>query len=238
MGLSRIAKTFGKDPSPILKRLFNTVQRHPVASTVGAGTLIAAGTSFGPKATELESEFMKNRLGSPDAKYAYAVEKVAMILEDCVVQESSNVKEGGANWNTVWAKGLEGLGSGVGGGVGLIGMSVLATLLHKAGRGFAQKLQYDNQRKELLRVIMETDPIIRSFDEQNPGIMLRVYASMVSAAPTISLDHNAVTTFLREATQTQGAVNYMTLKQLADAENSVNQATGVDVSGPRMKLKV
>ena len=236
MGLGRVISTLGKDPGPAIKKFIDTVRAHPVASTVGVGTLAAAGTAFGSKTTEQESEFMKNRLGSPDAKFVYAAEKVAAFLEESVVRESSSVKLGGPTWNTMWSKGLEGMGSGIGGGVGLIGMSMLAELLRKAGQGFTQKLKYDTQRKELLRTIVESDPIISSFEAQNPGVMLRVYASMISVAPKMSLDHNVVLTFLREAAQTHGAVNYMTLKQLAEAEHSVNQATGEDVSriGTRM----
>jgi len=233
MGLGKVVSTLGKDPGPAIKKFMDTVRAHPVASTVGVGTLAAAGTAFDSKATEQESEFMKNRLGSPDAKFVYAAEKVAAFLEESVVRESSSVKLGGPNWNTMWSKGVEGLGSGIGGGVGILGMTMLAELLRKAGQGFTQKLKSDNQRKELLRSIVETDPMISSFEAQNPGVMLRVYASMISVAPTISLDHNAVTTFLREAAQTHGSVNYMTLKQLAEAEHAVNQATGVDLSRPR-----
>lgn len=236
MGLGRVISTLGKDPGPAIKKVIDTVRAHPVASTLGAGALVAAGTAFGQKATEQESEFMKNRLGSPDAKFVYASEKVAAFLTENVVRESSSIKLGGPNWNTMWSKGLEGMGSGIGGGVGLIGMSMLAELLRKAGQGFTQKLKYDTQRKELLRTIVESDPIISSFEVQNPGVMLRVYASMISVAPKLSLDHNVVTTFLREAAQTHGAVNYMTLKQLAEAEHAVNQSTGEDVSriGTRM----
>jgi len=40
-------------------------------------------------------------------------------------------------------------------------------------------------------------------------------------APTLSMDPNVVTSFLREAAQTGGSINYMTLKQLAEAENAV-----------------
>jgi hypothetical protein len=56
--------------------------------------------------------------------------------------------------------------------------------------------------------------------------MLKVYASMVSVAPTLSLDQNAVISFLREAAQTHGALNYMTIKQLAETEKAINETQG------------
>lgn len=232
MGWKTLADSVVKDPGPALKRLIETVQRHPVASTIGAGTLAAAGTAYGPRATELESEFMKNRLGAPDGKFVYATEKVAQKIEAMFVKEAvGGVDVNPSTWNTVWRKGLESMSSGVGAGVGGAGVLVLTDILRKAGRGLSQKLVYDNKRKDMLRTILASDPIISTFEAQNPGMCLKVYASMVSVAPTLSLDPNAVTSFLREAAQTHGAINYMTIKQLAETEKAISDAAGEHTSG-------
>jgi hypothetical protein len=130
----------------------------------------------------------------------------------------------------VWGKGVESLGSGVGAGAGAAGVMVLTDLLRKAGRGLSQKLVYDAKRKEMLRKVLSMDPIVSAFEAQNPGLMLKVYASMVSVAPTLSLDQNAVTSFLREAAQTHGSLNYMTIKQLAETEKAMNESKSVDLS--------
>jgi len=231
MGWKSVTDKFVTDPGPALKRFIETVQRHPVASTIGAGTLAAGATSFGPKANEQESEFMKNRLGSPDGSFVYASEKVAAQLEELFVKEAAASAAGNAStWNTVWGKGVESLGSGVGAGAGAAGVMVLTDLLRKAGRGLSQKLVYDAKRKEMLRKVLSMDPIVSAFEAQNPGLMLKVYASMVSVAPTLSLDQNAVTSFLREAAQTHGSLNYMTIKQLAETEKAMNESKGVDLS--------
>jgi hypothetical protein len=235
MGWKSIADKIFVDPGPALKRFFEMVQRNPVASTLGVGTLAAAGTSFGPKAIEQEGEFMKNRLGSPDAKFGYASEKVAAQLEGLFVKEALNpLALNPAQWSTIWNSGLENLGKGIGVGIGGAGIILLTDILRKAGRGFSQKLMYDTKRKEMLRSILTMDPIISSFETQNPGIILKVYASMVSVAPNLSLDQNAVISFLREAAQTHGAVNYMTIKQLAETEKAINESQGTDLS--RLKL--
>lgn len=237
MGWKLITDRFLTDPGPALKRFIETVQKHPVASTVGAGTLAAAATSFGPKANEQESEFMKNRLGSPDGKFVYASEKVAAQLEELFVKEAAGGSSAISNpstWNSAWQTGVEGLGKGIGAGMGGAGVLILTDLLRKAGRGLSQKLVYDAKRKEMLRKILSMDPIVSAFEAQNPGLMLKVYASMVSVAPTLSLDQNAVTSFLREAAQTHGALNYMTIKQLAETEKAINESKGTDLSRLRL----
>lgn len=235
MGWKSVVDKFVTDPGPALKRFIETVQRHPVASTLGAGTLAAGATSFGPKANEQESEFMKNRLGSPDGKFVYASEKVAAQLEELFVKEAAVAAAANPSaWNSVWQTGVEGLGKGIGTGVGGAGVLILSDLLRKAGRGLSQKLVYDAKRKEMLRKILSMDPIVSAFEAQNPGLMLKVYASMVSVAPTLSLDQNAVTSFLREAAQTHGSLNYMTIKQLAETEKAINESKGTDLS--RLKL--
>jgi hypothetical protein len=223
MGWKSVAEKVFVDPGPALKRFIEKVQRNPVKSTLAVGTAAAAANSFGPKAMEQESEFMKNRLGSPDAKFVYASEKVAAQLEELFVKEAAGDP---STWNTVWSKGVDSLGSGVGAGVGAAGVMVLTDLLRKAGRGLSQKLVHDTKRKEVLRNIISMDPIVSAFEAQNPGLMLKVYASMVSVAPTLSLDQNAVISFLREAAQTHGALNYMTIKQLAETEKAINETQG------------
>jgi len=230
MGWKSVAEKVFVDPGPALKRFIEKVQRNPVKSTLAVGTTAAAANSFGPKAMEQESEFMKNRLGSPDAKFVYASEKVAATLEDMYVKEATSATA----WNTAWTKGVDSLSSGVGAGAGAAGVMVLTDILRKAGRGLSQKLIYDNKRKEMLRTILSMDPIVSAFEAQNPGLMLKVYASMVSVAPTLSLDQNAVTSFLREAAQTHGALNYMTIKQLAETEKAINESKGTDLSRLRL----
>jgi hypothetical protein len=61
---------------------------------------------------------------------------------------------------------------------------------------------------------------------------------MVSVSPTLSMDRNVVTTFLREAAQTQGSINYMTIKQLAETEKAINEARDGSISGKFNTLNI
>lgn len=222
-----LADTLVKDPGPALARFAKMIGKHPLASTALGGTAIAAGTSFGPEAVKAESEFMKNRLGAPGGKFVYASENVQTFLEEEFKKEAGvGAAASPGAWNTAWQAGVKDLAGGVGAGIGAAGVTVLVDILRKAGKGLSQKLVYDNQRKELLRKIIAADPIVSTFEAQNPGMALRVYASMVSVAPKLSLDPNAVTSFLREAAQTHGAINYLTIKQLAETEQAIEKSEG------------
>lgn len=218
------------DPGPALKRFIETIQQNPVKATLTGGALAAANDSI-THAQEQESELMRNRLGSPEGKFVYASEKVASILEEVFVKEAAqSLAANPATWNSAWSTGVGGLAGGIGAGVGGAGVLLLTDILRKAGRGLSQKLVHDSKRRDILRNVLMTDPMISSFEAQNPGLLLKVYASMVSVAPTLSLDRNAVTTFLREAAQTHGSINYMTIKQLAETEKAINEAKGTDLS--------
>lgn len=230
MGWKSVTDKLVTDPGPALKRFIETVQRHPVKATLTGGALVAAKDSM-THAQEQESENMRNRLGSPEGKFVYASEKVASLLEEVFVKEATqSLAANPVTWNSAWSTGVGGLAGGIGAGVGGAGVLLLTDILRKAGRGLSQKLVHDSKRRDILRNVLMTDPMISSFEVQNPGLLLKVYASMVSVAPTLSLDRNAVTTFLREAAQTHGSINYMTIKQLAETEKAINEAKGTDLS--------
>ena len=73
---------------------------------------------------------------------------------------------------------------------------------------------------------MQHDPIVSIQERANPGSTIQAYSTMVKFAPTLSTDPNIVTSFLRETSQSEGGLNPLTVKQLADTEQSVNKALG------------
>ena len=78
------------------------------------------------------------------------------------------------------------------------------------------------RRQEILKTLHKEDELIKELPKQRA---LEAYHSMTKVAPTISLDKNAVKSFLREiAISPEGGINWNTLKGLAEAENSVNRA--------------
>jgi hypothetical protein len=78
------------------------------------------------------------------------------------------------------------------------------------------------QRKAILDALRREDPMIKNLPIQEA---IGAYNSMIKVAPTLSLDKNAVKSFLRTVSTAPGAgVDWNTLKGLADAEASMNKA--------------
>lgn len=202
-----------------LKGVGRHVAEHPIGYALGTGGVLAAADAMGPQATELESEIMRNRLGTPGGKYVFAelenVEQRKSFMEDNTA--FSKVAEGALGMRPL----LESIQGGVGHAVGSASTDIIRGMLGSAITGLADVVSRNPKRRALLTAILTRDPIVSMYEKQHPGAALKAYSSMVNVAPTLSMDPNVVTSFLREAAQTGGAINYMTLKQLAEAEGAV-----------------
>ena len=202
-----------------LKSIGQGVVKHPYATALGAGGIVAGVDAYDTKATELESELMKNRLGAPGGKYVTAelenVERRKAYLED-VTAFSKHAFDLG--------KFPESVQKGMGGAVGVLGVDLIKGLLSSVLSSISNAVTSNPTRRKILSDIIMHDPIVSVYEGQHPGAAEKAYESMVRAAPTISLDPNVVTSFLREAAQTGGMLNYMTIKQLAEAEGAIVKA--------------
>jgi hypothetical protein len=80
------------------------------------------------------------------------------------------------------------------------------------------------RRKLIFDQLLHEDDLVRKMDKR---VALEAYHSMIEVAPTLSLDKNAVKSFLRMVSLApEGGVDWNTLKGLADAEASINKAKG------------
>lgn len=122
---------------------------------------------------------------------------------------------------------LDGLTKGVG---SALGGSVAALLAHAIGAGFdaiRESASHDPKRAALVQNVLKTDPVLSDAMKRHPETKRMVdeaYATMVRFAPTLSLDLNAVRSFLREAVLGGSGVNYATIKNLVDTEKSIAEA--------------
>jgi hypothetical protein len=199
--------------------------KHPALTAAAGGGAVAA-TELQGHSEKLEAEIMRNRLGSPGGKFVYSeldefasrkkylAEKTAFLKtsEERSFDPARSVGEGfmsGAGGET--AKQLI---QGVAGGVG------------RAARGIKNKVVLEPKREQLLRELLEEDPVIADYEKESPGTAEKAYSSMRRFAPELSTDPNVVASYLREAAQTGGAANYMTIKQLAETEAAINKAQG------------
>lgn len=82
------------------------------------------------------------------------------------------------------------------------------------------------ERRNVLSQLREEDDVISRAD---PEQIDEAYHTMVRFAPTLATDKNAVKTFLRESVLYGTGPNFTTIKQLADAEGSVNRPPMVQI---------
>jgi hypothetical protein len=76
----------------------------------------------------------------------------------------------------------------------------------------------DPKRAQIFDHLVKTDDIIGSADKRS---LLEAYDSMAKFAPTLSTNLSATKSFLREAAQHDGGIDYMTIKGLGQAERAV-----------------
>jgi hypothetical protein len=124
----------------------------------------------------------------------------------------------------------ESVTSGIGEGIGKSVASAIFNVL-KAGYGMAQNaLSTDPKRQQLYASLLRSDPVISDAVSRHPGAattLKEAYTTMVRFAPSLSLDVNAVRSFLREAVVGgSGGVNYATIKSLIETERAHSAGSG------------
>lgn len=119
---------------------------------------------------------------------------------------------------------LEGVGKGVGSSAGGVIVSLLANAIGAGIGALHDKFSTDPKRQALVASLLRTDPVLSDAVKRHPEAKRMVeesYGTMVRFAPTLSMDPNAVRSFLREAVLGGSGVNYATIKNLVDTERSI-----------------
>jgi len=194
--------------------MLGTVVKHPaVALGLGGGTLAMAASKG--HAQKLESEIMRNRLGSSGAKYVYAE-----------LDALDRRTEAASTKLAFYKAANTGLVEGLGKGIGSETAKGLRNVVVSAGRKIRDRVVLEPKREKILDEVLGSDPTVSAYEEESPGAAAKAYSSMRRFAPELSTDPNVVASYLRESAQTGGATNYLTIKQLADTEAAINKAQG------------
>lgn len=127
-----------------------------------------------------------------------------------------------------WANAGEHIIGGLGKGFGsALGGSMVGLLAHGIGTGvdaLRDHFMIEPKRKALVESLLRSDPVLSDAIARHPDSITLVkesYGTMARFAPTLSLDVNAVRSFLREAVLGGSGVNYATIKNLVDTERSI-----------------
>jgi hypothetical protein len=196
-------------------------------------------------AKQVQADILANRVGLSGAKYSsceelekfaerkqHLAEKVAYLPESWADPEPFGSGKGTIDMPKVLQSGLGGMASGIAGGITSAGLSAIGGLITGTARSLKERLVLNKQREKIVDDIAENDPIVSVFEKEDPGSSIRAYSTLVRTAPTLSLDPNIATAFLRNAAQTGGPLDFQTIKLLADAEYSLKKARG-DIKGGR-----
>lgn len=227
-------------PTPALARALDTlgkkvpqfVGRHPVLTTAAVGTG-AAALGRAPQADKLEKTMMSEMYGAPGAKYSScaAMNKFAghhITLESRVAFIKK--AEGGGSWNTPTAPlpfdtaAGASLAQGIGSQAAKEGVSGLRRLVGSAFQAIKDMFFDEPKRQAMLQQIIQTDPVVKTFDRENPGQAAAAFQTMSNFAPTLSSDPNITTAFLRNAAMSGGTMDHQMVKGLAEAETQVQRA--------------
>jgi hypothetical protein len=121
----------------------------------------------------------------------------------------------------------EGLSKGLGSALGGTAVGLIAQVLGSGVSSLYNHLSSDPKRNSLVASVLKSDPVLSDAIKRHPESKRMVeesYATMVRFAPTLSMDTNAVRSFLREAVLGGSGVNYATIKNLVDTERSISDA--------------
>lgn len=222
----------GKTAPSVWQRIADFARKHPAATTgaaVGtAGTIGTAATlpHAAQEGRKLEAEIMQNYTGAPSGKFVYAElqefsARKKYLGEKIALHKIANDLP---TYSRLYGSGEEGFAKEVGKGIAQSGIAALGKLIRGTARTVKERMVLDKRREALVDHIMQFDPIVSVQERVNPGSTIQAYSTMVKFAPTLSTDPNVVTSFLREASQSEGGINPLTVQQLAKTEESINKA--------------
>tara|TARA_Y100000034_G_scaffold125906_1_gene176327 strand:+ start:2416 stop:3087 length:672 start_codon:yes stop_codon:yes gene_type:complete len=100
-------------------------------------------------------------------------------------------------------------------------MDIVENLFTAGAKSYQENLVNSPMRHAILNQLKKEDDIIAGAPTKQ---VMEAYHTMSKIAPTLSTDKNAVKSFLREAAQHEGGVDYMTLKGLGEAEAVITGA--------------
>lgn len=148
-----------------------------------------------------------SELGGPTIKAVG--EKIRQKLDPRTLPERANMDVDLAN---SFAK-------SVGKELGTRTVGLLGDFLSKSVAAPSEMFQ-NRERASVFEALKNEDEVISQADPQQ---LAEAYHTMVRFAPTLATDKNAVKTFLRESVLYGTGPNFMSIKQLADAERAVNE---------------
>lgn len=194
--------------------------KHPVLTATGVGVGLGAANLRGP-VHQAEGQLMLERMGYPRAKYSSATLQDFSKKKTMLAAKVAFCKQASADYGEMFGgKMLEGAGKSI----AAEGLGAIRRLIGMTAKAIRDKAVHEPKRNIIVNDIVKNDPTVRSYEEQQPGMVQQTFSTMRRFAPELSTDPNVVQAFLRNAAMTGGVMDYATIKGLADAEAAVHKA--------------
>lgn len=225
---------------PILNGLAgvgNAATASPVGQNIIRGGLLAAPilTSALSEGTQRQENDLMHQRRDPTRTVTAAdlssfLEKVASIPP---VPPGGAPQHGAGAGDFHPSKPQGGLGGefmkGVGNSVGKSLTDTVMGVVLNGATALSDFLVNDGKRKRLLESLTRNDPMLVDaikHDAKQAQKIVEAYQTLVHFAPGLSLDVNAVRSFLHEAVVSGGSINYATIKNLVDTQKSIATVAG------------
>lgn len=191
--------------------------KHPTMLAAGVGIGLGAHNMRGPEHM-MEGSLMAEQLGVPGSKYGCDELVAFSVRKDHVLNKLAFEKAAeGWDWGGGFAQGVgrEGARTSIG---------AIRQAIGAISDSIKEKVYSAPQRQLLFKEIVKNDPIVSTFERENPGQAQAAYSTMQRFAPELSTDKHIVTAFLRNAAMSGGPLDHNMIKGIADAETSVHKA--------------
>lgn len=192
------------------------VVKHPALTAAGVGIGLGAKNLRGPTHV-LEGSLMAERLGVPGSKYGCAELDAFIARKDCVSTKLAFEKVADYDFGG-------GIVSGIGKETGRTGVNVIRQAIGALSDAIKEKFYSAPQRQSIFKEVVHNDPVVSTFEREQPGMAAAAYSTMQRFAPELSTDRHVVTAFLRNAAMSGGTLDHIMIKGIADAEASVQNA--------------
>ena len=213
----------GRALDALRHKVVNTTTKHPGVTAGLIGTGVAA-TQLENDAIDTEERIMQEQVGASGAKYAGVFKSPARDAYVQKVAAMDSVRHMPSLPAPLSEQFTGGLASGVGSAAAQEGAGALKALMRIALLATKDKAVQDARRRKIIEELIANDPIVSTFEREIPGGSHQAFQTMRRWAPELSTDPNVVRSYLRQAAQTGGTIDYPALKALTDAELSALKA--------------
>lgn len=211
------------------KKIPEMAAKHPV-TTAAAGGLAYGLSELDKPVHQLEGSIMRE-YAEPDNKYSsvsldkFAERKADLAAKIMFIKSAANDDFDPDEFEVDFKDTLRGgVNKGLGGSIGKEGIGAIRRLLGMTAQSIHERLMQDPKRQRLMNHLIESDPDIASYEQNQPGGPLQAYTTMARYAPGLSMDTNIARSFLRQAAMSGGPIDHTMVKGLADAELAIQKA--------------